>query len=130
MFGWGILLILVDTWGRSPPKTTRMAAAKYNIQVEEHSSLSLALTYKDNTDTVIDISSSALAMSVYDNDRSTDEAIAVTPVLTTDGTDGRFDVTIPWATLSALDYKQGRYIITVGGDTILYGKLQIKQLRY
>lgn len=107
-----------------------MAAAKYNIQVEEYSALSLALTYKDSNDTVIDISSSALVMSVYDNDRSIDDAITVTPTLTTDGTDGRFDVSVPWPTLSSLNYKQGRYTLTVGGDTILYGKLQIKELRY
>lgn len=107
-----------------------MSAAKYNIKVEEHSSLSLALTYKDANGDAIDISSSALVMSVYDNDLSIDEAITVTPSFTTDGTDGRFDITMPWSQLDGLDYKQGRYTLSVGGDTILYGKLQIKQLRY
>ena len=107
-----------------------MSAAKYNISVDEYSQLSLSITYKDSSDVVVDISGQVLAMSVYDNDRSADEATAVTPTFETDGSDGVFNVVIPWATLSGLNYRQGRYTISVGSEVILYGKLQIKQLRY
>lgn len=107
-----------------------MAAAKYNITVEEYSSLSLALVYKDSTNTPIDISTLALNMEVYDNDRSEASATAFTPTYTTDGTDGAFDVQIAWSLIDALPYNQGRYVITVGQDTILHGKFQVKQLRY
>ena len=107
-----------------------MAAAKYNIQVEEHSSLSLALVYKDANDAVIDISTSALTMVIYDNDIEADTTFEPTPVLTTDGTDGAFGITVPWSDIDALPYKQGRYVIRVGGDAILYGKFQVKNLRY
>lgn len=107
-----------------------MAAAKYDIQVEEQSTLSLALVYKDSNDALIDISSSALIMSIYDNDYSTGTTTTVTPTLATNGTDGAFNVVIPWSTLGGLNYNQGRYTISVGGDTILYGKFQIKQLPY
>ena len=107
-----------------------MAAAKYNIQVEEHSSLSLALVYKDATDTVIDISSLSLAMTIYDNDIEEDTAFLVTPTLATDGTDGAFQITMPWSSIDALGYQQGRYILRIAGDAVLYGKFQVKQLRY
>jgi len=107
-----------------------MAAAKYDIQVEEQSTLSLALVYKDANDVPIDISSSALIMSIYDNDYSTGNATTVTPALATDGTDGAFNIVIPWATVAGLNYNQGRYTISIAGDTILYGKFQIKQLPY
>jgi hypothetical protein len=98
-----------------------MSAAKYNISVDEYSELSLSITYKDADD---------VAVSVYDNDRSTDEATAVTPTFETDGSDGIINISIPWSTLNTFDYRQGRYTITVGTNVILYGKLQIKQLRY
>jgi len=107
-----------------------MSAAKYNISVDEYSALSLSITYKDANDVAVDISGQTLAMSVYDNDRSTDEATAVTPTFETDGTDGIINIAIPWSTLNTFDYRQGRYTITVGANVILYGKLQIKQLRY
>lgn len=107
-----------------------MAAAKFNIQVEEHSSLSLALVYKDATDTVIDISGQTLAMTIYDNDIEEATAFAVTPTVTTDGTDGAFGVAIPWSDINALGYTQGRYLLRINGDAVLYGKFQVKQLRY
>lgn len=107
-----------------------MAAARYNIQVEEYSDLSLTITYKDSSDNPIDISTSTLEFELFDNDRSIADATNATVTLTTDGTDGQMDIDATWATLDLLDYKQGRYTLKVDGTVILYGKLQIKQLRY
>lgn len=115
---------------REPSKLEIMAAAKFNIQVEEHSSLSLALVYKDASDTVIDISGQTLVMTIYDNDIEDGSATTVTPTLTTDGTDGAFEVAMPWSNVDALGFPQGRYILRINGDAVLYGKFQIKQLRY
>lgn len=107
-----------------------MSAAKYNIAAEEYSALSLSITYKDSDNVAVDISGQTLAMSVYDNDASTDEATAIVPTFETDGTDGIFNIAIPWTQLQNLNYRQGRYTVNLGDTVILYGKLQIKQLRY
>lgn len=109
-----------------------MAAAKYDIQVEEGAGLSLALVYKDENGTPIDISGATITMSITDNsndDTSDDFAGA----FVTDGTDGAFTVLINSSAIDALEFVNGRYLISLSGSVVadlIYGKFQVKQLPY
>ena len=122
----------MDTHARSDLTLTIMAAAKYDIQVEEGAGLSLALVYKDETGTPIDISGATITMSITDNsndDTSDDFAGA----FVTDGTDGAFTVIIASTAIDALAFTNGRYLISLSGSVIadlIYGKFQVKQLPY
>jgi len=109
-----------------------MAAAKYDIQTEEGAGLSLALVYKDDNDTPIDISGATITLKVTDNifDETSDQFPGT---LTTDGTDGAFGITIASTSIDALAFRNGRYVIELTGVpelTLLYGKFQVKKLKY
>lgn len=109
-----------------------MAAAKYDIQTETGAGLSLALVYKDDNDTPIDISGATITMKVTDNvfDETSDNFLGT---LTTDGTDGAFSITIASTAIDALPFRSGRYVIELTGTpevSLLYGKLQVKRLKY
>lgn len=109
-----------------------MAAAKYDIQTETGAGLSLALVYKDQNDAVIDISGATITMKVTDN--VFDETADSFPgTFTTDGTDGAFNIQLTATSVDGLAFRNGRYVIELTGApevTLLYGKFQVKRLKY
>ena len=92
----------------------------------------MTLVYKDDSNTPIDISGSTPSIVLTDNvfDATAD---SFTGTLTTDGSDGSFSITLTTAQVDGLGFANGRYIIQLVGsvtDTLLYGKFQVKPLKY
>ena len=108
-----------------------MAAAKYNIIVEEAASLSLSCVYKDSAGTPISLVGSTADIVLIDNaDDATPTTISCT---LTDPVNGAFDATMTAAQITALGFLSGRYTIELSGainDTLLYGKFQVRPLKY
>jgi hypothetical protein len=108
-----------------------MAAAKYDIITEENATVSLSMVYKDSAGTPIDISSGGVPVFSITDNANDIVADTVNATFDTDGTDGAFSLSINWATIDGWGFPNGKYTITIGsGDTILYGKFQVKALRY
>ena len=109
-----------------------MAAAKYDIKTEEGAGLSLSLVYKNDAGTPIDISGATISLDITDNVFD-DTADSFPGAFVTDGTDGAFTIVVAAASIDALTFPQGRYIIKLTGSpevTLLYGKFQVKPLPY
>lgn len=109
-----------------------MAAAKYDIIIQEGASLALTLVYKDSAGTPIDISGSTSSIDIIDNALDS-VADTFAGSFTTDGTDGSFEIALTAAQVSALGFANGRYTISLAGspaDTLLYGKFLVKPLKY
>ena len=108
-----------------------MAAARYNIIVEEAASLSLACAYKDDVGAAISLAGTTVDIVLIDNaDDSTPTTINCT---ITDSINGLFEVTLTAAQIVALGFLSGRYTVELTGvinDTILVGKFQVRPLKY
>jgi len=110
-----------------------MAAGNYDIITIEGGGVALSLVYKDDNGTPIDISSYTPKIFVTDNKKDPTED-EFTGALTTDGTDGAFTITLTPSEADGLGFYSGRYIIKLEGASteiqLVYGKLQIKKLKY
>jgi len=111
-----------------------MSAAKYDLIAEQGSGISLTLVYKESDGTTpIDISNGTPRIRVTDNefDETSD---TFTGTFTTDGTDGSFSIGVTTEQVEALGFRSGRYVIEVVRpaltETLVYGKLQIRELKY
>jgi len=108
-----------------------MAAGTYNITAEKNQDLIIDITYKDDTDTVIDLSGSTITLIVKNN--AADSTAALTKDLTTDpGNDlanGSFVIKLTSGEIDALLFPQGIYYIDLTGSPalrLLEGKIQVK----
>lgn len=109
-----------------------MAAAKYDIITQEGATIGLSMIYKDNLGNPIDISGDVPVFAITDNVND-NTADTVNCAFTTDGTDGEFTLTIPAGNVDGWGFKNGKYTITLNGgngDTIIYGKMLVKDLKY
>ena len=107
-----------------------MAAGTYNITAEKNQELVVNITYKDDTDVVIDLSGSTINLIVKDN------ASDATPSLTKDLTagigndlaNGLFVIKLTTEEVNAFTFRQGIYYIDLTGNPalrLLEGKIQI-----
>ena len=111
-----------------------MAAGNYDIITIEGGGVALSLVYKDDTGTPIDISSYTPYIDVTDNKRDNETITTFTGAFVTDGTDGAFTLNISPSEATALGWFSGRFVIKLVDDPaeiqLVYGKLQIKKLKY
>lgn len=89
-----------------------MAAADYDLLIEQGATFELSIVWKDNADTPIDISGYSARMQIrktYD----TEPVISLTSELgggiTIGGVDGTIDITIPATITDDIEIRRGRY---------------------
>ena len=105
-------------------------AARYNIQIRDNETFSLALTYKDSNGIVIDLTGYTARMQVRDKAGGTillDTDTAPSSAVIT-GSEGRIDVTYAFAHVNAITAHRGVYDLALtapGGvvDVLLEGSV-------
>lgn len=107
-----------------------MAAGTYNITAERNQNLVVNITYKDDTDTVIDLSGSTINLTIKDNAADVTASLTkdLTAVTGNDLANGLFVIELTTAEISTLTFPQGIYYIDLTGSPalrLLEGKIQI-----
>lgn len=104
-----------------------MPAANYDIITAQLSGLALTCVYKDEDGNPVDITGATPEFRITDNQY--DETLdTYTGSLTTDGTDGSFQISIGASTVDGWGFNMGRYVIALTGVmdvALIYGKIQI-----
>ena len=104
-----------------------MPAANYDIITAKLSGLSLTCVYKDEDGNPVDITGATPEFRITDNQYDT-TLDTYTGSLTTDGTDGSFQISIGASTVTGWGFNMGRFVIALTGAidaSLIYGKLQI-----
>lgn len=110
-----------------------MSAGHHDLELEQGSDFTTTLTYKDEDDAAIDLTSYTANLRVaVDHDTSPDFTLTESSGLTLGGTAGTIVVTITDTQVDALTWKQGWYdlvIISAAGlkTRIMQGQVFVKQ---
>jgi hypothetical protein len=110
-----------------------MSAGKYNFEIEAGATFTRTITYKDSTDTPIDLNGSSVRMQIRDNYSSTEAAVSLsTPSsgIVFTGNTGEFTITITATQTESIDFRQGVYDIEIEYQSgfverILEGRVKI-----
>jgi len=107
-----------------------MAAGTYHIKAETNQDLIINITYKDDTDSVVDLSGSTIMLTVKDNGLDATPALSkdLTAVAGNDLANGLFVIHITSTEIENLSFPQGIYYIDITGTPelrLLEGKIQI-----
>ena len=118
-----------------------MGAASYNFNIEQGSSFSIAFTYKDDTNTIVDISNWCARMILTTSDNQTITYSSGTTnseyKMSIDGPNGKILLLLPASSTNNFTFKTAKYdlelesddpLYTGGGnytDRILYGTITI-----
>jgi hypothetical protein len=101
-----------------------MGAAPYNFNVEQGSSFSIAFTYKDSTNTVVDISNWCARLILTTSDNQTITYVSGTTnsdyKMYIDGSDGRISLMLPAITTNNFTFKTAKYDLELESDDALY----------
>jgi len=93
-----------------------MSAGKYNFEIEAGATFTRTITYKDSTDTAIDLTGATVRMQIRDNYSAQNAAISLTTPNTgiafTANT-GEFIITITATQTESIPFRQGVYDIEV-----------------
>ena len=89
-----------------------MAAADYDLLIEQGATFELSIVWKDNADTPIDISGYSARMQIrktYDTEPVISLTSALGGGITLGGVDGTIDITIPATITDDIEIRRGRY---------------------
>jgi len=108
-----------------------MAAGTYNIIAERNEALVIQFTYKDDTDTQIDLSSATITTYLKDNKSDSTVTSVVCTLPDAVANPGLFQLNLSPAAVNSITWNQGIYYIEVeiapaNPSRIIEGKFQIK----
>jgi len=112
-----------------------MAAAEYNFSIDQGSSFTISFTYKDNTNTVVNISNwcARIVMTTSDNQVITYSSGTTNSdyKMTLDGVNGKITLLLPAITTNNFTFKSAKYDLELKSSEDLYnegGKYTIRLL--
>lgn len=101
-----------------------MPAAEYNFPIEQGSSFTISFTYKDSTNTVVDISNwcARIIMTTSDNQTITySSGIESSEYkMSLDGPNGKITLLLPAITTNNFTFKTAKYDLELESDDLLY----------
>lgn len=101
-----------------------MAAAEYNFTIEQGSSFTISFTYKDSTNTVVNISNwcARIIMTTSDNQTITYSSGTTSSdyKMTLDGPNGQITLLLPALTTNNFTFKTAKYDLELESDDVLY----------
>lgn len=101
-----------------------MAAAEYNFNIEQGSSFTISFTYKDSTNTVVNISNwcARIIMTTSDNQTITYSSGTTSSnyKMSLDGPNGKITLLIPALTTNNFTFKTAKYDLELESDDVLY----------
>jgi hypothetical protein len=101
-----------------------MAAAKYDFDIEQGSSFTIAFTYKDSTNTPVNINNwcARLLLTTSDNQTITYSSGNTTSQynMSINGATGQIMLMLPAATTNAFTFKSAKYDLELESDDGLY----------
>ena len=101
-----------------------MAAAKYDFDIEQGSSFTISFTYKDNTNTVVNISNwcARIIMTTSDNQTITYSSGTTSSSykMSLDGPTGKITLLLPAITTNNFTFKTAKYDLELESDDVLY----------
>lgn len=103
-----------------------MAAAKYDFDIEQGSSFTISFTYKDSTNTVVNISNwCARIIMTTSNSQTITYSSGVTSSeykMTLDGVNGKITLLLPAITTNNFSFKTAKYDLELESDDPLYSE--------
>ena len=101
-----------------------MAAAKYDFDIEQGSSFTISFTYKDSTNTVVNISNwcARIIMTTSDNQTITYSSgiTSSSYKMSLDGPNGKITLLLPAITTNNFTFKTAKYDLELESDDVLY----------
>jgi hypothetical protein len=101
-----------------------MAAAKYDFDIEQGSSFTISFTYKDSTNTVVNISNwcARIIMTTSDNQTITYSSGITSSdyKMSLDGSNGKITLLLPAITTNNFTFKTAKYDLELESDDVLY----------
>jgi hypothetical protein len=101
-----------------------MAAAKYDFDIEQGSSFTISFTYKDSTNTVVNISNwcARIIMTTSDNQTITYSSGTTSSdyKMSLDGPTGKVTLLLPAITTNNFTFKTAKYDLELESDDVLY----------
>ena len=101
-----------------------MAAAKYDFDIEQGSSFTISFTYKDSTNTVVNISNwcARIIMTTSDNQTITYSSgiTSSSYKMSLDGPTGKITLLLPALTTNNFTFKTAKYDLELESDDVLY----------
>ena len=101
-----------------------MAAAKYDFDLEQGSSFTISFTYKDSTNTVVNISNwcARIIMTTSDNQTITYSSGTTSSSykMSLDGPTGKITLLLPAITTNNFTFKTAKYDLELESDDVLY----------
>jgi hypothetical protein len=101
-----------------------MAAAKYDFDIEQGSSFTISFTYKDSTNTVVNISNwcARIIMTTSDNQTITYSSGTTSSSykMSLDGPTGKITLLLPAITTNNFTFKTAKYDLELESDDVLY----------
>lgn len=101
-----------------------MAAAKYDFAIEQGSSFTISFTYKDSTNTVVNISNwcARIIMTTSDNQTITYSSGTTSSnyKMSLDGPTGKIILLLPAITTNDFTFKTAKYDLELESDDPLY----------
>jgi hypothetical protein len=101
-----------------------MAAAKYDFNIEQGSSFTISFTYKDSTNTVVNISNwcARIIMTTSDNQTITYNSgiTSSSYKMSLDGPTGKITLLLPAITTNNFTFKTAKYDLELESDDVLY----------
>ena len=101
-----------------------MAAAKYDFDIEQGSSFTISFTYKDSTNTVVNISNwcARIIMTTSDNQTITYSSgiTSSSYKMSLDGPTGKITLLLPAITTNNFTFKTAKYDLELESDDVLY----------
>jgi hypothetical protein len=101
-----------------------MAAAKYDFDIEQGSSFTISFTYKDSTNTVVNISNwcARIIMTTSDNQTITYSSGTTSSdyKMSLDGPTGKITLLLPAITTNNFTFKTAKYDLELESDDVLY----------
>jgi len=112
-----------------------MSAGKYNTEIEKGATFKRTITYKDGTDTPVDLFGASIRMQIRDNYTSETAAISIDTssggISIDEPENGIFTIELTPAETESLDFRQGVYDIEIEYtegtvERVLEGRVKIK----
>jgi hypothetical protein len=101
-----------------------MAAAKYDFNIEQGSSFTISFTYKDSTNTVVNISNWCARIIMTTSDNQTiiyNSGITSSSYkMSLDGPTGKITLLLPAITTNNFTFKTAKYDLELESDDVLY----------
>lgn len=101
-----------------------MAAAEYNFTIQQGSSFTISFTYKDSSNTAVDISNwcARIIMTTSDNQTITYSSGTTNSnyKMTVDGVNGKITLLLPAITTNNFTFKTAKYDLELESDDVLY----------